>query len=77
MISYVMRYILCYIIVIIMAIHKCYFSREHIALSYKNGVNITFGKQTDKSTVHDASIIFEINNLCFNNPRQGMKTKSI
>ena len=32
------------IIIIIMVILKCYFSREHIALSYKNGVNIELGK---------------------------------
>ena len=32
------------IIVIIMVISKCYFSREHIALSHKNGVNIELGK---------------------------------
>ena len=27
-----------------MVILKCYFSKEHIALSYKNGVNIQLGK---------------------------------
>ena len=27
-----------------MVIFMCYFSREHIALSYKNGVNIELGK---------------------------------
>ena len=27
-----------------MVISKCYFSREHIAISYKNGVNIELGK---------------------------------
>ena len=26
---------------------KCYFSREHIALSLKNDVNIKFGRPTD------------------------------
>ena len=31
-------------IIIIMVIFRCYFSREHIALSYKNGVNIELGK---------------------------------
>ena len=30
--------------VIIMVIFKCYFSRVHIALSYKKGVNIELGK---------------------------------
>ena len=29
---------------IIMVIFKCYFSREHIALSYKNGLNIDLAK---------------------------------
>ena len=32
------------VIVIIMVISKCYFSREHIALSLKNGVNMELGK---------------------------------
>ena len=32
------------IIIIIMVIFKCYFSREHIALSHKNGVNMELGK---------------------------------
>ena len=32
---------------IIMVIFKCYFSREHIALSLKDGVNIEIGKPTD------------------------------
>ena len=35
------------IVIIIMVIFKCYFSREHIALSLKktkNGVNIQLGK---------------------------------
>ena len=32
------------IIIIIMVIPMCYFSREHIALSYKNGVDMEFGK---------------------------------
>ena len=27
-----------------MVIFKCYFSREHIALSYEKGVNIELGK---------------------------------
>ena len=27
-----------------MVIFKCYFSREHIVISYKNGVNIELGK---------------------------------
>ena len=33
-----------YIIIIIMVISKCYFSREHIALSLKNCVNIDLAK---------------------------------
>ena len=32
------------IIIIIMVIFKCYFSREHIALSCKNGMDIELGK---------------------------------
>ena len=32
------------IIIIIMVIFKFYYCREHIALSYKNGVNIELGK---------------------------------
>ena len=32
------------LIIIIIAIFKCYFSREQIALSSKNGVNIELGK---------------------------------
>ena len=32
------------LMIIIMAIFKCYFSREHIALSYKNGVGMELGK---------------------------------
>ena len=32
------------IIIIIMVIFNCYFSREHIALSYKNGLDIELGK---------------------------------
>ena len=32
------------IIIIIIVIFKCYFSREHITLSYKNDVNIELGK---------------------------------
>ena len=36
------------IIIIIMVIPKCYFYREHIALSLrKNGVNIELGRPTD------------------------------
>ena len=31
------------VIIIIMVIFKCYFSREHIALQYKNGANIELG----------------------------------
>ena len=31
-------------IIIMMVIFKCYFSREHIVLSIKNGVNIELGK---------------------------------
>ena len=30
--------------IIIMDIFKCYFSREHISLSYKNCVNMELGK---------------------------------
>ena len=43
-----------------MVIFKCYFSREHIALSYKtNGANIELDKnQQIKSTVHDAKSHF-------------------
>ena len=32
------------IIMVIMVIFKCYFSREHIAFRMKNGVKIEFGK---------------------------------
>ena len=35
------------ITIIIMVTFKCYFSREHMCLSLKNGVNIKLGKQTD------------------------------
>ena len=45
------------IIVIIMVIFKCYFSREHIALSIrkKTGVNMELGKkQQNKCTENDA-----------------------
>ena len=41
-----MQNIIPLIIIIIMVIFQCYFSREHIALSYiyKNGVNIELGR---------------------------------
>ena len=43
------------VIIIIMVISKCYFSREHIAPSLKNGLSIELGKnQQIKCTVHDA-----------------------
>ena len=42
------------IIIIIMVIFRCYFSREHIALSYKKWCgHITRKNQQIKSTVHD------------------------
>ena len=43
------------IIIIIMVIFKCYFSREHIALSYKTGVDreLEGKKKQIKSTAHD------------------------
>ena len=37
-------FLLIIIIIIIMFIFKCYFSREHIAFSLKNGVSIELGK---------------------------------
>ena len=40
-------HIVACVIIIIMVIFKCYFSREHIAISLKNGVNIELGK-TDR-----------------------------
>ena len=36
-----------FIHIIIMVISKCYFSRKHIALSFKNGVNIKLEKPID------------------------------
>ena len=38
-------------IIIIMDIFKCYFFREHIALSYRNGVNIELGKTNRLKTL--------------------------
>ena len=54
----------------------CYFSSEHIALTYKKWCE--HGIRTDqqiKSTSHDANRT-EINKLCVNKPRQSNK-KSI
>ena len=42
--SYTVCALLIKIIIIIMVISKCYFSREHISISCRNGVNIELGK---------------------------------
>ena len=47
-------YFLCIYIIIIMVISKCYFSREHIALSYEKWCERRILKnQQIKSTAHD------------------------
>ena len=46
--------VMYYIVIIIMVIFMCYFSREHIALSYKKWCGHRIRKnQQIKSTAHD------------------------
>ena len=50
---YIYNYVMC-IIIIMMAISKCYFSREHIALSCEKWCEHRIRKnQQIKSTAHD------------------------
>ena len=70
--------------IIIMVIFKCYFSGELIALSYikkknnnNSGVNIELGKTNRLKALCMMEIKNEINKLCVNKQRQGMKIKSI
>ena len=53
--------LLCCILIIIMVIIKCYFYREHIALSHEKWCEHRIRKnQQIKSTAHDGKIIHEI-----------------
>ena len=64
------------IIIIIMAISKCYFSREHIALSKKKWCEHRIRKnQQTKSTAHDGKSYLEKKGV--NKPRQSMKKKHL
>ena len=59
-----------------MIIFKCYFSGEHITLSYKknnNDVNIELGITNRLKALCMMQIIHDINKLFVNKPRQSMK----
>ena len=69
--------IIIVIIIIIMVIFRCYFSREHKALSYRKLCEHRIRKNEQiECTVHGEKSYLKQNKLCVNEPRQSMKQKA-